>query len=393
MTRPIVPIADMHRRLPELGRIRTGEKTAKAMRALSTFRFTSSDKTALDQIAGHYGGTVKPWSDAKVAEGQYEVVTDAAEIQVALPPDPLGGTPVYELWSGGGCERRCNGVTCESWVKGPEGPEITDQPCLCDAAGTMVCDPKTRLSVILPNVRGIGTWRLETKSWNAAVELPGMVDLIQSLQAKGITRATLRLEHKRSVRAGDTRKFIVPVLGLDESVEALVAGDAAIGRLAASTPAVAQIEAGGGEAPEAIGNAAPPASASLNDQIVAKREVIVPDLVDDDDLWTRHNPKARALADKAWPGDPHARDDNWHKTISALTDGRTDSSKQLTAEEWAQLIALLEELQPDAEPELSGPEKTKVLREARRLAPDAPPAAFTEIDPGLLALAMGVLDS
>jgi hypothetical protein len=390
VTRPIVPIADMHRRLPELGRIRTGVKTEKAMRALSTFRFTSSDKTALDQIAGHYGGTVKPWSDAKVAEGQFEVVTDASEIQVALPPDPLGGTPVYELWSGGGCERRCNGILCETWVKGPDGPEITDQPCVCDAQGSMDCDPKTRLSVILPNVRGIGTWRLETKSWNAAVELPGMVDLIQSLQAKGITRATLRLEHKRSVRAGDTRKFIVPVLGLDESVEALVAGDAAIGRLTAGAPAVAQIEAGGpadgAHGEESIPPPHPPAS--LNDQL-RKAEVVVPELMDDDDLWARHNPKARALADKAWPGDPHARDEAWHATIEALTDNRTSSSKQLTAEEWAALIETLQELQPDDE--LTGPEKTKVLREARRLAPDAPPAAFTEIDPGLLALAMGVL--
>jgi hypothetical protein len=215
-----------------------------------------------------------------------------------------------------------------------------------------------------------------------------MVDLIQSLQAKGITRATLRLEHKRSVRAGDTRKFIVPVLGLDESVEALVAGDAAIGRL--SAPAPAQIGAGGTVPADGEVNAAPSTPpASLNDQL-RQPEHVVPELVDDDDLWARHNPKARALADKAWPGDPHKRDDNWHKTIAALTDGRTESSKQLTAEEWAMLIETLEELQPDSE--LSGPEKTKVLREARRLAPDAPPAAFTEIDPGLLALAMGVLD-
>jgi hypothetical protein len=115
--------------------------------------------------------------------------------------------------------------------------------------------------------------------------------------------------------------------------------------------------------------------------------------MDDDDPWKRHNPKARALADKAWPGDPHKRDEHWHATISVLTEGRTESSKQLSEGEWAMLIETLEELQPDDEgSELSGPEKTKVLREARRLAPDAPPAAFTEIDPGLLALAMGVLD-
>lgn len=249
--RSIVPIAAMNRRLPELGRIRTGAKTEKAMKALSTFRFTSSDRTALEQIAALYGGTVKPWADPKATEGQHEVITEAAEIAVALPADPLGGTPVYELWGGGGCERRCDGVTCETWVKGPDGPEVAEVACICVAKGEMACDPKTRLNVILPNVRGIGTWRLETKSWNAAQELPGMVDLIQSLQSRGITRATLRLEHKRSTQAGQTRKFIVPVLGLDASVEALVAGEATVGRLSAPEIVAASPLSLGGEGGDA----------------------------------------------------------------------------------------------------------------------------------------------
>lgn len=255
MSRPVVPIAEMNRRLPELGRIRTGAKTERAMKALSTFRFTSSDQTALGEIAALYGGTVRPWSDPKASEGQYEVITEAAEITVALPPDPLGGTPVYELWGGGGCERRCDGVTCETWVKGPDGPEPSEMACVCDAKGELACDPKTRLNVILPNVRGIGTWRLETKSWNAAQELPGMVDLIQSLQAKGITRATLRLEHKRSTQAGVTRKYIVPVLGLDSSVEALMAGEATVGALGTGTDPTGTgtapaLPAGGSPAPD-----------------------------------------------------------------------------------------------------------------------------------------------
>lgn len=255
MSRPIVPTAQLQRRLPELGRIRTGQKTERAMKALSTFRFTSSDRTALGQIAELYGGTVRPWEDPKANPGQFEVVTEAAEIHVALPPDPLGGTPVYELWGGGGCERRCDGTTCETWVKGPEGPEPSDCPCICQAKGELACDPKTRLNVLLPNVRGIGTWRLETKSWNAAMELPGMVDLIQSLQSRGITRATLRLEHKQSMQAGVKRKFIVPVLGLDETVEALVAGEASVGALGG--PAVAQI--GAGTATQAPPGDGPPA--------------------------------------------------------------------------------------------------------------------------------------
>lgn len=306
MSRPIIPTAQLQRRLPELGRIRTGQKTERAMKALSTFRFTSSDRTALGQIADLYGGTVREWSDPKANPGQFEVVTEAAEIHVALPPDPLGGSPVYELWGGGGCERRCDGTTCETWVKGPEGPEPSDTPCICQAKGELACDPKTRLNVLLPNVRGIGTWRLETKSWNAAMELPGMVDLIQSLQSRGITRATLRLEHKQSMQAGVKRKFIVPVLGLDETVEALVAGEASVGALGG--PPVAQIGAGTAS-PTPFPDEGPPAHvdppvgiseseepASVNGQLMAEggppappeslnaalSEVIEAEIVDDD---------------------------------------------------------------------------------------------------------------
>lgn len=243
MTRPVVPIANLHRRIPEAGRIRFGVKTAKAMKALDTFRFTSHDEQALGQIAGMYGGTVKPWSDPKAAEGQFEVITTAGEIRIVLPPDPLGGTPIYESWGGGGCERRCDGLTAEITTRGPDGAERTDVPCICSAQQAMTCEPRTRLAVILPEIRFGGVWRLETKSWNAAQEMPGMVELIQSLQERGLTRGVLALKHRRSVTAGETHKFIVPVLGIDETIEALASGGARVGSLPASTqPSAGELE-------------------------------------------------------------------------------------------------------------------------------------------------------
>lgn len=242
--RAIVPIANISRRLPEAGRIRIGVKSGKAMRALNTFRFTSHDHEALEQIAATYGGTVKPWSDPKAAEGQFEVITEASEIRIVLPPDPLGGTPVYELWGGGGCERRCDGLSAQVVTKGPDGAEMIDVPCICSAKGAMACDVKTRLTVILPEVRFGGVWRLESKSWNVAQEFPGMVDLIQSLQERNLTRGILALKHRRSVTAGETHKFIVPVLGVDETVEALAAGNARLGSLPNGNGAVAAIGTG-----------------------------------------------------------------------------------------------------------------------------------------------------
>ena len=241
----MVPIANLQRRIAEAGRIRVGEKTGKAMKALSTFRFTSHDQEALGQIAAMYGGTVRPWSDPKAAAGQFEIVTEASEIRVVLPPDPWGGTPIYELWGGGGCERRCDGLTAAVLQRGPEGLEPVDVPCMCAAKGEMTCKVITRLNVILPEVRFAGVWRLDTKSWNAAQELPGMVDMVQQMQGRGLTHATLALKHRRSVQAGETHKFIVPVLGIPASVEQLVSGAMQLGALPSAERApVAALDAG-----------------------------------------------------------------------------------------------------------------------------------------------------
>lgn len=253
MARQIVPIANLQRRIPEAGRIRTGRKEGNRPVAIGEFRFTSHDQAALDQIAAMYGGTVRPWSDPKAAEGQWEVITDAPHIRVILPPDALGGTPIYEMWGGGGCERRCDGVTCEITERGPDGPEPTDVSCICVAKGEMACKVITRLSVILPEIKFAGVWRLDTKSWNAAAELPGMVDLIRDQMAKGLPYATLALKHRRSVQAGQTRRFLVPVLGVDASIEELASGAATVGTLGAGAPAARpELEAGGpasGEVP------------------------------------------------------------------------------------------------------------------------------------------------
>jgi len=213
------------------------------MRAIDTFRFTSQDRTALDQVAALYGGDVHPWADPKAAPGQFEVITDASVIPIALPPDPLGGTPSYELWGGGGRARNCDGVTCEMLVQGSDGIDLQQTDCICWSKGVRECQLTTRLSVLLTEVRFIGVWRIDTKSDNAAKELPGMVELVQSLQSKGLTRAILRIESRRQVVAGQTRQFKVPVLGVDETVEALAAGAARLGSIGAYVP-MGEIESG-----------------------------------------------------------------------------------------------------------------------------------------------------
>lgn len=151
--------------------------------------------------------------------------TDATEIEVALPPDPLGES-WYELWTKGGCERRCDGETVTlARGAGPDGAEPVEQPCLCAARGELVCKRTTRLSVLLPDVRFLGCWRLDTKGENAAEELPGMVAMVQAMQGRGITKAVLRLDQRKSGR----NEFVVPMLGLDATVNELAAGDGRLG--------------------------------------------------------------------------------------------------------------------------------------------------------------------
>lgn len=253
--RPIVPTRDLQRRLPEAGRLRFGVKTAKAMKAIQTWRATSHDEEAIGQLAAAYGGTPQEWKGAPTP-GQWEVITEASELRIVLPPDPLGSTPIYEEWSNGGCRRRCDGIECEIITQGPDGMEPQTVPCLCSAKGEMVCEPRLRLSVILPDVRFAGVWRLETKSWNAVAEIPGMVDLVASLQDRGLTRALLALEQRKQVTGGQTRRFTVPVLRVADSLDAIASGAMQVGAGSVAAigtdterPALGPSSSDGGEPP------------------------------------------------------------------------------------------------------------------------------------------------
>lgn len=240
MSRAPVPIASLGRRLPELGRIKDGVKTDRAMKAIEHLRFTSQDPIALQQVADALGGTVVPYSDPK-SDDTHELLTTSAETPVILPPDPLGGTPMYELYSGKGRDRWCDGVTCEQYRDGPDGPEPYDVKCLCAEAEELTCRPTIHLAVILPFTRLGGTWRWTTHSYNAAVELPGMVEAIQGLQSRGLTRGVLRIDNRTQTIAGQTRHFKVPVLGVDATADELASGQATLGALPAAPPETAEL--------------------------------------------------------------------------------------------------------------------------------------------------------
>ena len=214
-----MPIIDLQKRLHEAGRIRIGRQIEsrggkKRPAALDVFRFTSPDRQRIADIAKLYGGTVTTW-DAPSGRKDFEVITEADKIPVVVPPSAMAFSQSYELWSAGGCKRRCDGVT----------ESISDGPCLCDAENRQ-CEPHTRLSVMLRDVPGLGLWRLDTQGYYAAVELQGSVEVINLAAGKGhMLPATLRLDKRTSKRAEEgTRHYVVPVLDIEVTSGQLLMG-------------------------------------------------------------------------------------------------------------------------------------------------------------------------
>jgi hypothetical protein len=233
-----VRIISLQRRLREIGRIRIGEKveaknqkgeTVQRPAKLGTFRFTSRDHQVIDAVAALWDGTVEPWESP---DGQqWQVTTGTAEIRVIVPPEDLSFSQSFEQWSAGGCQVRCDG----NW------DHIGDIACHCDPE-QRACKIHTRLSVVVPDLPGIGVWRLESHGYNAAVELQGIVDLCTTKAS--MLPARLRLE-QRSVKRVikdklTTLRFAVPVLDLDVNPMSLVAGAPAVGELPAPLTPVPQ---------------------------------------------------------------------------------------------------------------------------------------------------------
>lgn len=215
-----MPIIDLQVRARELGRIRIGQvvataKGGKRPSKLDRFRITAHSREIVEKVAALYGGDVKEWQPQGNGPAGWEVVTTSARLPVLVPPQPV--SQWYETWSGGGCQRRCDGVT----------EVLSDQPCLCGPdPQNRECKPTTRLNVVLREVEGVGVWRLETHGYYAAVELPSAAELLAS--SRGYIVGHLGLEERVVKRNGETRRFMVPTLDIDVTPAALMAGSAGL---------------------------------------------------------------------------------------------------------------------------------------------------------------------
>jgi hypothetical protein len=213
-----MPIISLQRRARELGRIRMGQvvvsSNGKARPSkLDRFRITSSSKDLIEKVAQLYGGTAQPWTPQNGGPEQWEVLTDATRLPVLVPPQPV--SQWFEVWSGGGCQRRCDGVT----------EVLSDAPCICGPdPEERMCKPTTRLNVVLSEVEGIGVFRLESHGYYAATELPSAAELLAA--SNGYISGHLALEERVVKRNGETRRFMVPTLDVGVTPAQLMAGNA-----------------------------------------------------------------------------------------------------------------------------------------------------------------------
>ncbi|MEU3447204.1 hypothetical protein AB0H29_08235 [Streptomyces thermolilacinus] len=215
-------ILTMKRQAAELGRIRTGysrphqdPKRRPIPVKSKTFILTSHRRDYVAAAADLYGGRVEQWTPQGQSVAQWRVITEATELQAILPAgDPLSQS--YEMWSGGGCSRRCDGVT----------ERLSGRPCICldrfgedwhERPADQVCRPTSRIGVFLPDLPDLGVWRLETKSYYAADALAGGLDaVLQATEGRGMMPVRMWIERRKQVKGGKTKEvqvvMVVPSL-------------------------------------------------------------------------------------------------------------------------------------------------------------------------------------
>jgi len=206
-------LLNIQRRAAEHGRLRTGYTQGNRPVRSATWVVTSHSEEHVRAAAELWGGEVEQWTPLNSNIAQWRVITKASSIEALITPgDPLN--QYNEMWSAGGCQRRCDGET----------ELLSRQSCLCarqfgedwhTQPKGRVCSATSRFNVMLPDLSGMGMWRAETHSFYAASEWGGMVDMVLAgTDGKGFVPVTLRIEPRQVVREGKTKKFPVVVVEL-----------------------------------------------------------------------------------------------------------------------------------------------------------------------------------
>lgn len=319
-------ILTLQRQARELGRLRTGYTDGARPVRSDTWIVTSHSEHYIRAAAEEFGGTAEKWQPQGSGAMQWRVITEQDAIDAIMPPgDPLSQT--NELWSGGGCQRRCDGVT----------EQLSDSPCIClaqfgesfhEQPKGKVCTATTRLNVILPDLPDVGIYRVETHSFYAANEIAATVDLIRN--ATGGNSAVpirLRIEPRMRVANGQTKKFPVVVIELRGATAGQILGGVIPGITARE-----QAVLGAGSAPAIEAAPAPQwdeiiACATTRDELLGIREQAMAAKADGTEIDRLLAERAAALGiSAAKAGDPNAL---WTQIMAAAPQGWTSADVEI----------------------------------------------------------------
>jgi Recombination directionality factor-like len=236
---PINGVLDLQRRSLPLGQIRIGEseeipgKKGRRPVRRETFRFTTPVEETAHAISARLGGTPAPWDRRP---GYWVVDTDrllSAGMDVWVPPRGLAVDAWMEMWDGGRCLRRCDGLTetrSGQPCMCPQPQDRTDPAAVARAANERKrlaglkppqgCKPLTRINLAIPWLPGaIGVWRLNTGSANAAVETADTGEVLARARDMDVFLPALLLAHLRPGQDG--HPYPVVALQLRPSAEQL----------------------------------------------------------------------------------------------------------------------------------------------------------------------------
>jgi hypothetical protein len=296
------------RRLHEIGRLRLGDKVAFTKKdgtegtrphKLDKWRLTSQYEAVITHVAEEYGGTPQVWEGAPAGAPQWEVYTEASSLEIYIPTGGLSAA--WEMWSGGGAKRRCDGTwmdtgedcQCLIDLKKEVGEDrfkrlnssdlLRERLSRAKSNPPRACKPMTRLSVVLPDIPpALTVWRVTTSSVNAGIEMPGTVDLLQgALSNRQLIPARLVIEQRSSLKDGKTTVYPVPVLSLHEVTAAELGRAGAFWVLGEANAGAAQLSAPPDRTALNAGSAEPVAERSQrNGDSVDVKATPVPNLID-----------------------------------------------------------------------------------------------------------------
>lgn len=202
-------------RLPRVGKIHLGikkisEKTGREYPEKADHFVVKADETT-------------PEDAAQAFKAVYGHAPKKLDVLFPVDDEAIVFPQWFKLYGQGtGLKRKCDGETCIAWDE--SAGQMVESPCLCakeDESGVAGprCNEVASLSVILPRVRGLGVWQIDTGSRNSIINVNSFLRMVRAAYGKitgvPMTLSLIEQDVQRKGQDGRLQKTTVYVLRLD----------------------------------------------------------------------------------------------------------------------------------------------------------------------------------